>query len=319
VKNVFNALRSGSFASVYTNYWVTRNQEERLIEWNNSVILDEHGEFRYVVSIGIDVTEKDEVEAELRNHREQLEVLVAERTRELNNAQDELLRKERMATLGQLTATVSHELRNPLSVLKTSLYVIREYLDEENKRAQDAMDRVDRNIQRCDYLVDELLDYTRIQLHEVEVHDFDEWLKSTIDEHAAPSTVEIQQDFSLAGIAVRVDEHRLHRAVLNVLENAFHAVENVDGRMPKIGIMSRYGEDERIEIVIEDNGCGMSEEVKARIFEPLYSTKSFGVGLGMSVVRQIMQQHDGDIVLDSEPGKGTRVVLWLPPSRVIAH
>jgi len=109
---------------------------------------------------------------------------------------------------------------------------------------------------------------------------------------------------------------RLRRAVINVFDNAWQAIEQDSGESepsaePVIGITSRR-EGDRIEIAVSDNGPGISAEELEKIFVVLYSTRGFGVGLGMPTVKQIMQQHGGDIEIESDPGRGTRVVLWLP-------
>ena len=262
--------------------------------------------------------ERNITNQELQQYREHLEELVEERTDELRTAQDKLVRKERLATLGQLTAAVSHELRNPLSAMKPSLYVIQKMADKSNELLQKSIQRVDRNVNRCDRIIDELLDFTRFTVLNKDATHFDEWLESVIDEQDIHKDIQIKKDFSLKDVELRVDTSRLRRAVINVLDNACQAMledEQLDKvRQGSCLEVKTRRRKQRIEIIITDTGVGMSDDVLGKVFEPLFSTKGFGVGLGMSIVRQIMALHDGGVELDTTEGRGTSVTLWLPCS-----
>lgn len=268
------------------------------------------------VAIVRDITERKHVESELRKHREHLEDLVGEKTKELHNAQDELIRKERLATLGQLTATVSHELRNPLGAMRPSLYLIEKKSDTDDEKLQSAIQRIDRNIERCDRIIDELLDFTRITELNLESICIDDWLGAVIDDQAIPKGISLEKDFSLKNIKLDIDVDRLRRAVINVVENACHAMlddnQKLVNKEDSYLIINTGVTNKRIEITITDTGSGIKKDILGKIFEPLFSTKGFGVGLGMPTVKQIMEQHFGGIDIKSEEGKGTTVTLWLP-------
>ncbi|MGB5179241.1 MAG: ATP-binding protein [Gammaproteobacteria bacterium] len=269
-----------------------------------------------VIGVYEDITEQKLSETELANYREHLEELVMERTRSLRNAQDELVRKERLATLGQLTATVSHELRNPLGAMRPSLYIIEKHSDRNDARLQQAIERIDRNIDRCDRIIDELLDFTRITELNLSATRIDEWLELVIDEQVIPADIHVEKNLSLKDVELPVDRDRLRRAVINVVDNACHAMLEND-QLLKARKGSRLdittgSHDGRVEIIITDSGPGMPQEVREKIFEPLFSTKSFGVGLGMPAVKQIMQQHRGGVEIETAAGHGTSITLWLP-------
>ena len=115
-----------------------------------------------------------------------------------------------------------------------------------------------------------------------------------------------------SGVAANIDRDRLRRAVINVLDNACQAVEeNGDGADNEVVVATKVN-GERVEIVVTDKGPGIADDELGKIFEPLYSTKSFGVGLGLPVVEKIAEEHGGGVDIVSTIGRGTQVTLWLP-------
>jgi signal transduction histidine kinase len=229
----------------------------------------------------------------------------------------DLLRQERMAVLGQLTATVSHELRNPLSVIRTSAFVARDKLKNSDPLVHRALERIERSVIRCDRIIGEMLDFTRISILDPEPTAIDVWLDETLSEQNLPDQVELNRDLGLPGAVVPLDRDRLRRAVINVFDNACQAmvsedgIENADLKLPVLTVVTRKTNG-RVEMIFEDSGPGIPDDLQTQIFEPLFSTKGFGVGLGLPVVKQIMEQHQGGVEIESEEGRGTRVCLWLP-------
>jgi PAS domain S-box-containing protein len=263
-----------------------------------------------------DVTDLRKAEAEVRRLNEELEVRVEDRTRELREAQVELIKKNRLATLGQLTATVSHELRNPLGVMRTSAYVLGRSLLDENESARKAMARIDRGITRCDRIIDELLDFTRSTEVDLEPVTIDNWIKAVLPDITLPVGVTLETDFRLGNLASMIDSGRMRRAVINIVENACQAMAGAvgSGVATETGIVtvSTGEKDGNIEIRIADSGPGIPADIREKIFEPLFSTKNFGVGLGLPTVRQILEQHGGSVTLESELGVGTLFRLAFP-------
>ena len=254
-----------------------------------------------------DISERQRAQEELARHRDRLEELVGERTRELEATQQALLRKERLAALGQLTASVSHELRNPLGTIRTSFYLIAKQMRGNDAKVDRTLDRIERNIVRCDTIIDDLLDYSRVRpLTPVETN-LDDWLASLLAEQEIPPNVLVSKQLT-SNTAVWIDRERLHRCVVNVLSNAVQAMGNEGGNLT----LATVRQDGHIAIRISDTGTGIPSDARERIFEPLYSTKTFGVGLGLSIVRQIIQQHGGSVEIDSQLGFGTTITLRLP-------
>lgn len=252
-------------------------------------------------------------EALLEQHSENLEELVEERTRVLALVQEELIRKERLATLGQLTATVSHELRNPLGTIQSSLFTIDKKVRGMGLNLEPALDRTARSVRRCDKIIEELLDFTRAnELNPVSVQ-VDPWLRDALDDIGCPESIRLETRLDCPAW-VRIDHELMRRVFINLLDNAAQAMDECPDRDHLILIRS-VARDDRAEIYVEDTGTGIPDEVMERIFEPLYSTKNFGVGLGTSIMRNIMLRHNGGIEYSNrEDSQGTRVLLWLPCS-----
>jgi len=254
---------------------------------------------------------------ELQQARDKLEEKVQERTRELREAQDSLIKKERLATLGQLTATVSHELRNPLASIMASLHIVKNS-SATPEQIEKGIDRIETNVRRCDRIIDELLDFTRVSNLDMQPINIDEWLPQAIEEFEVPEDVELRLHTGADNAVVYFDPSRLRRALINVVSNACHAMADASDREKSIeGALldvSTAATEDQVIIQITDNGIGMDQEVVRQLFEPLFSTKAFGVGLGMSAIEQIMKQHEGGVQVTSAPGKGTTITLWLPRS-----
>jgi signal transduction histidine kinase/DNA-binding LacI/PurR family transcriptional regulator len=286
-------LAENALAQAYAR--VEEQVEERTIELQREVI------------------ERSRAEKELKRYRDRLEELVVERTRELEKAQAELVRQERLSALGQLTATVAHEIRNPLSTVRSSVFSIGDAIErDEMERVERALQLAERNIVRCDTIISELLDYTRDRLLQKKPTLVDAWLDRVLDEMTIPKSIALFKELH-TNAEVPIDSEHLRRAIINVVENAIDAMreKGTVAEKSRLTVTSQVS-DSRLEIKISDTGCGISDEVINRVFEPLYSTKSFGVGLGLPIVKSIMEQHDGGVEISSQVGKGTTVTLWLP-------
>jgi signal transduction histidine kinase len=272
-----------------------------------------------IVQFRRDITARKNTEDELARHRERLEELVAARSRELGEAQRELVRNERLAAIGQLTGTVSHELRNPLGTIRSSFAIVGNHLQPTHGPVARALERIERNIDRCVTIIDELLAYTRVRDMHLETVAIDEWLTDQVVDEDIPHSVSVVLDCQ-SGRRVRIDRERFRRVILNLLQNAWQALTESehDGAQATVAISTRV-ENGRLAIGVADNGPGIPEDIRERIFEPLFSTKSFGVGLGLPLVRQIVDQHGGAIRVDTSLGVGTTITLDLPLSEDVSE
>lgn len=265
-----------------------------------------------IVQFRRDITARKRAEEALVRHHERLEELVEERSRDLENAQRELVRSERLAAIGQLTGTVSHELRNPLGTIRSSFAIVGNHLQTSHGPVARALERIDRNIDRCVTIIDELLAYTRVRDVHLEAVVIDDWLTDLVVDEEVPHTISVVVDCR-SGRSVFIDRERLRRAILNILQNAWQAFTESEHDAAQATVaVSTQVVDGRLELSVADNGPGIPEDIRERIFDPLFSTKSFGVGLGLPLVRQIVEQHGGDIRVDTALGVGTTLIITLP-------
>lgn len=227
-------------------------------------------------------------------------------------AEAELLKNERLSVLGQLTATVAHELRNPLSAIRNTLFTIKELATTAGLKLDRPIARMERSIERCDRIISDLLEYTRNRELKRTSVCFDRWVAEVVAEQNVSPPIALTTELAAAEAAIAIDADRMRRVVINLVENAAQALAELPPDREKRIMLRTATADGGLLLAIEDTGPGIAPEILARIFEPLFSTKSFGTGLGLPTVKQIVNQHGGIIEVDSEVGKGTRVTVHLP-------
>lgn len=245
---------------------------------------------------------------------------VSQHLKALENAQEQLVKKGRMEQMGQLTATMAHELRNPLGAARTSIFLLERKTRDKGLGVESQIQRITNAIMRCDDIITQLLDFSRTKKLSPTSADFDAWLERTVTEEALrlPQVLSISCQLGTAGVPIAFDPSRMQRAVTNLLNNASEAmVGNGDDTTkyavadPRIEIASIV-EDGMLRLTIADNGPGITPENLARVREPLFTTKSFGTGLGLPAVEQIAAQHGGSMHITSELGLGTIATIFLP-------
>lgn len=262
------------------------------------------------------LTKAKDAESALRQANDGLEHRVASHTAELREAQATLAHTERLAEMGQLTGTVAHELRNPLAVITTSIAVIEGRTRKANLNLEAALSRAHRSIRRCECIITEHLDFARAKGHRPQPAILDDWLSEVLHETGLPERVILKRDLGAGGAVAHIDPESLRRALINLIDNACQAmIANTGGA--GAAVEHRLAVTSRIEgggllIIVSDNGPGVPPDILARITEPLFSTRVSGTGLGLPVVQQIVDNHGGNLLIDSTPGQGTQAILRLP-------
>ena len=281
-------------------------------------IKDIDGKVVGVIEIARNVTERKQAEKELAKYRNHLEELVKERTRDLEAAHEELIKSERLSVLGRLTATVSHDIRNPLGVIRSSsFYIQRKLGGAEDEKITKHLNRIEKQIDLCDTIVGDLLEYTRGRASEVIYGEINPLLEEVMKEiTTTPEQVALVSELSPELPMIHFDKDKMRRVMINLVQNAFKAVtlrrdmwnDEEDLYQPFVKITSSQA-DNGIRIEVEDNGTGMDDETALHAFEPLFTTWARGTGLGLAIVKKIVEEHGGSVSLDSIADHGTKVIV----------
>ncbi|TVQ25948.1 MAG: histidine kinase [Spirochaetaceae bacterium] len=229
---------------------------------------------------------------------------------ELRATQRELLRSERLSTLGKMSGMILHDLRNPLSVLRSHAEMMLMHLTDQERLSQ-GLQLIIREADRMNALANELLDYSRgeirLETGIVTGEELLDGLRSTMTARLSGRDILLDLDSNLTQPMI-LDRDRMLRALVNLVENSRKAI----GKHGRISVTMEE-QALSVHIVVRDTGRGMSPETLEHIFEPFYSAEhGGGTGLGMVIVRNVIEAHDGTVQVESTPGEGTTVTIHLP-------
>ncbi len=247
---------------------------------------------------------------ELRNFSQKMEEKIQKMTADLRKTEAQLIRSEKLAALGQLAAGIAHEIRNPLTSINILIHALLEKFPSENPQRQD-LKVIEEEIHRIDEILDQFLRFAKPAPPFLEKTDplsiFEEILL-LLRPQIEKEKITVHKEFQSLPM-VLMDREQIKQAMLNLLLNAIQA-------MPQGGPLILSGrnseEGQWVELSIRDSGVGISEEDLNRLFDPFFSTKEGGIGLGLSITHRIIDQHHGKIEVASKPGEGTVFTVWLP-------
>ncbi|WP_186368703.1 two-component system sensor histidine kinase AtoS [Yersinia alsatica] len=216
---------------------------------------------------------------------------------------------ERLATLGELMAGVAHEVRNPLTAISGFVQILKD--SEKDPQRLEYTHIILKEVQSINRVIQQLLDFSRPRIgryHQVNLNQIIRESLILVKTKGVEARVDfhVRLDESLSDI--EADGELLKQVLLNILINA---VQSIAAR-GEIIISTQTLDDNYQQITIQDNGCGIAEDIKAKVFDPFYTTKPSGTGLGLSISQRIIASHDGDIRLESQPNKGTTFIIILP-------
>ena len=264
-------------------------------------------EVTHLVGIIHDVTRLKAAEEALRQSNEELERRVAERGRALAAAQGELLRKERLAVLGQLAGGVAHQIRNPLAIIKNASYVLEKAIGPTaDPTIVGSLAMIHDEITHADGIVTDLLDYAAVRPPRFREVAIDEVIDLAVRSDRIPSIVRLEVEVASLP-PLWLDDQQLHGALGNLIRNACEAMP--DGGTLTVGARA---DGDVVAIFVEDTGPGIPPEVRDRLFEPLVTTKPLGLGLGLVTARTLVANHGGTIVAGTGKKGGARFEIRLP-------
>jgi PAS domain S-box-containing protein len=297
--------------------------ESTVFEYVNK---DYQESFREALQRGFDFGESDQFECVFIDHtwwearlipiqRDESVVsamLICTDITEWKRLQEQLLRSERLAAIGQLSSSVAHEIRNPLGVIKNSCYYLRTKLkDSVDRKVVKHLNIIDSEVNSANLIVSDLLDFAKKKppvLKEVNIHEL---ALSSLAKTAIPNNIQVVTGFDETP-QMLLDREQIRRVLLNIIQNAVQAMP--EGGRITLRIRVEEGE---VMVSVEDTGVGIPEENLSRIFTPLFSTKAKGVGLGLTISKQIVEAHGGEIILESEVGKGSTFTIRLPLKQIV--
>jgi signal transduction histidine kinase/putative methionine-R-sulfoxide reductase with GAF domain len=249
---------------------------------------------------------------ELKIFSQQMEEKIQKTTADLKKTEAQLIRSEKLAALGQLAAGIAHEIRNPLTSINILIHSMTENLPSGDSHKED-LKVIEEEIHRMNEILDQFLRFAKPATPLLEKADVSSIFEETLQllrPHIEKQIIVVEKEFQSLPI-ILMDREQMKQVFLNLLLNAIQA-------MPGGGHLTLRGQNSEdgqwIHISIQDSGIGISSENINKLFDPFFSTKEGGIGLGLSITHRIIDQHHGKIEVESAPGKGTLFTIWLPIS-----
>ena len=254
------------------------------------------------------IIQRKRAEEKLKEYSERLEEMVEERTQELRGAHEKLVRQEKLAVLGQLAGGVGHEMRNPLGAIRNAAYFLNMALKDPEPGIKDAIGILEREVLTSDRIISSLLDFARPEPPTRINVDINDVVRTALSRAPVPENVEIKSHLDETLPTVVADPDQLNQAFGNFILNAIQAMPE-GGRLV---IKSETPSPEWVAVSFIDTGIGIAEEKLGKVFEPLFTTKAKGIGLGLALTKIIVEGNEGTIEVQSKVGKGTTFTVSLP-------
>ena len=301
-----------------------------------SLLRDTEGRPNAIVAVSRDIIERKRMEQEIKDKNEQLgaqneelraaneELQTSEEelrstneelqaaNEELRETQEQLIRSEKLAAIGQLAGGVGHELRNPLGAIKNAVYYIKgkvakSELGQKEPRVTEFLDIMDDEINASNKIISDLLGFSRVGKPSVSPTRINKVIEDALSRTPIPENIKLTKKLDAGLPEASIDPDQIQQVLVNMIMNAVEAMPEGG----KLTIAAR--ERERfLEVEIADTGCGILQEAVGKIFDPLFTTKAKGIGLGLAVCKSILDRHEGNIAVNSKVGKGCTFTVRLP-------
>ncbi len=280
---IADLMKIGFFKAVETTY-VTKDGCIIPVSFSGSVMHDKSGQIQGIVCVAQDLTERKMLEEEKR------------------------MRQEKLAMLGQLAGGVGHELRNPLGAIKNSTYFLNMVLEDPEPEVKETMKILEKEVATSERIISSLLDFARARPPLKRNVNIENIIQEILTCTNVPEDIKVKSQIAESIPTIMADPDQLSQVFGNIILNAIQA-------MPEGGqliIKSKTSRPDRIAISITDTGVGIPEENLEKIFEPLFTNKAKGIGLGMAITKTFVEGHGGSIEVQSKAGKGSIFTVNLP-------
>jgi signal transduction histidine kinase len=252
----------------------------------------------------------------IRYSHDTLEHEIGERTHDLQatltrlqQAQEELVRQERLATLGQLSGSIAHELRNPLGVMTNALYYLDTVLGDAQPKVRAHLAKLKAQVRLSESIITGLLNVTRTGAPSLTSVALQPLLDEQLAHAAVPNNVRVHLEFEPGLPELQADPVQVGQILMNLLTNA---VQAMDGQPGVLTVRAHSIGRRAVRIEVSDTGPGIRDADRERVFEPLFTTKARGIGLGLSVARSLARANDGELIVAASDGPGATLALELP-------
>jgi two-component system sporulation sensor kinase A len=291
----------------YMTLWIKNKRGQKFCLECSSAIMKLGDRRIAILVIARDITERKQMQKKLEEYSQHLEELVEQRTKALKEAQEQLIRSERLAAIGQVAAMVGHDLRNPLTGIKGAVYYLKNklvpFMDEN---VGGMLQLIEENVEYANNIVSDLMEYSR----EIKLELTETTPKAVIAETLL--TVEVPEGIQILDLTqdnpkMKVDIDKMKRVFSNIIKNAVDAMPNGG----KLTITSKETNG-NVEIAFNDTGTGIAKDVLEKIWTPFFTTKSKGMGLGLPICKRLVEAHSGKISAESKVREGTTVTVTIP-------
>lgn len=259
-------------------------------------------------SLALEIKQRKLAQKDLKRYSQNLHGKVEKRTQDLKLAQSELVRKEKLAFLGQIVGGLSHELRGPLSAIKNATYYLKMALSDTKPEIKEMLSIIDGEVQISNQIIGSVLSFARQKQPERTSVAPANVVAKILLRLSKPGNVEVVNHIDAATPHLLVDPDHFSQILNNIILNAFQAMPG-GGRLT---IDFTVTDSSRMSIRFEDTGSGIPDGIRNQIFEPLFTTKEKGVGLGLAITKTMVDANDGTIEVESKPGHGSAFTIRLP-------
>lgn len=300
VKQIFNQLLNVRSPSEYQNYWVTRSGERRMIAWSNTVLPARNGAAAHVIATGIDITDQRKAEEH-------------ERQRML-----ELAHVGRLSTMGEMATEIAHELNQPLTAIAS-------YSDTCNRimklptwnvdEVHEILGEISGQAHRAGEIIRRLRSFARKEDSQRASVDVNELVKDMVyltEAEARWHDVTVLLELADRLPSVVADRILIEQVMINLVRNAIDVLGSDQSVQKRVLVQTWVNDRNMVEVAVSDTGPGLSADAVKRVFEPFYTTKSSGMGMGLSISQSIIESHDGELWVTSQPGQGATFGFVLP-------